>query len=155
MSSPDREFQLMKEIIKVTAYITCSGSILVFRHVDFPEAGIQVPSGTAEEGEDLNEAVLREAEEESGLSDLRLVSYLGKTSYVFDPAGKGAARIQRHYFHLSWPGPITKAGWQHWEASPSEGEEDQILFELYWVDRSGIPELTGELGLMLDKLPAV
>ncbi len=37
---------------KVYAYITHGHRLLVFSHRDFPEAGIQVPGGTMEEGED-------------------------------------------------------------------------------------------------------
>ena len=62
----------MKE--KVYAYIVKDHRLLVFRHIQFPEAGLQVPGGTVEEGEPLEEAVLREATEESGLEGLRLVA---------------------------------------------------------------------------------
>ena len=62
--------------------------------------------------------------------------------------------IQRHYYHLSWPGPINVERWEHWEMSPSAGDEDKILFELCWVPQNEIPELTGKLGLMLDRLPS-
>ena len=46
---------------KVYAYITHANRLLVFRHVDEPDAGIQVPGGTMEEGEAPDEAVMREA----------------------------------------------------------------------------------------------
>ena len=36
---------------KVFAYITHRCHLLVFWHVDVPEAGIQVPAGTVEPGE--------------------------------------------------------------------------------------------------------
>jgi ADP-ribose pyrophosphatase YjhB (NUDIX family) len=143
----------MIELIKVTAYITCEDKLLVFRHVDYPEAGIQVPSGTAEVDEDLEEAVLREAEEESGLADLQWISYLGETSYIFDSPGGEAVRILRFFYHLGFPGPMKEESWQHWEESPSVGDEERILFELYWVNRDEIPELSGKLGMMLDRLP--
>ena len=45
---------------KVFAYIIRGEHLLVFRHVDFPEAGIQIPGGTMEGGEDPALAVLRE-----------------------------------------------------------------------------------------------
>jgi hypothetical protein len=61
--------------------------------------------------------------------------------------------IHRHYYHLLIPGPIERKRWQHWEMSPSEGGTEPILFDLYWVDYPDeIPELSGELGDMLDKL---
>jgi hypothetical protein len=40
----------MIEIVKVSAYVTCQGHLLVFTHPTAPEAGVQVPSGTVEAG---------------------------------------------------------------------------------------------------------
>lgn len=54
---------------KVLAYITNRQRLLVFSHLDIPEAGIQVPGGTLEDGESPEEGVLREAYEETGLED--------------------------------------------------------------------------------------
>ena len=63
----------MKVIIqKVAAYITCENQLLVFTHVDYPQAGIQVPAGTVAEEESLDDAVLREAFEETGLPNLQI-----------------------------------------------------------------------------------
>jgi ADP-ribose pyrophosphatase YjhB (NUDIX family) len=54
----------------VLAYITCQQKLLVFRHSYEPEAGIQVPAGTIEEGEPPEQAVLCEAFAETGLTGL-------------------------------------------------------------------------------------
>jgi 8-oxo-dGTP pyrophosphatase MutT (NUDIX family) len=54
-------------IYKVFAYTTNQNRLLVFRHRDFPKAGIQVPAGTVQINEELPAAVLREAYEETGL----------------------------------------------------------------------------------------
>ena len=51
----------MRKVEKVYAYITSENQLLVFKHVDFPEAGIQVPGGTLDAGETPKAAVLREA----------------------------------------------------------------------------------------------
>lgn len=64
---------------KVTAFITRpegegSRQLLLFRH---PYAGIQIPAGSVEENEDITAAVRREAAEETGLSDLRILHSLG------------------------------------------------------------------------------
>ncbi len=56
----------MAIVQKVVAYITCGRWLLVFEHVGIPEAGVQVVQGTVEEGERLEDAVLREAREETG-----------------------------------------------------------------------------------------
>ena len=44
--------------------------LLVLKHRDIHEAGIQVPGGTVNEGETLEAAILREVQEESGLRHL-------------------------------------------------------------------------------------
>jgi 8-oxo-dGTP pyrophosphatase MutT (NUDIX family) len=140
-------------VTKVAAYITCDQKLLVFSHADFPKAGIQIPAGTVGQDENLNEAVLREAFEETGLSDLNIESYLGVKVYDLRSIDGREIDVHRHYYHLSIPGPIDADRWQHWEMSPSEGPKDPILFELYWVKiPDEIPELTSELGDMLDKL---
>ena len=64
---------------KVTAFVTRpnemgSLDLLLFEH---PWAGVQIPAGTVEEGEALEQAALREACEETGLTDLALHAYLG------------------------------------------------------------------------------
>ena len=69
----------MNEIIqKVTAFIVRERSgvkeLLVFKH---PTAGVQIPAGTVEEGEDLETAVKREAYEETGLQSVEIENYLG------------------------------------------------------------------------------
>ena len=65
-------------IEKVTAFITRSHNgvcqMLLFRH---PHAGIQIPAGTVEEGEDIEAAALREASEETGLHRIHVTAYLG------------------------------------------------------------------------------
>jgi 8-oxo-dGTP pyrophosphatase MutT (NUDIX family) len=69
----------MSEIVhKVTAFITrdqgTRREILVFQH---PTAGIQLPAGTVERGEDIKRAVIREAQEETGIETFALHALLG------------------------------------------------------------------------------
>lgn len=65
---------------KVHAYITREKEgvmqLLVFKHRDIHEAGIQVPGGTVDEGETLEAAILREVQEESGLRHLCIERFL-------------------------------------------------------------------------------
>jgi 8-oxo-dGTP pyrophosphatase MutT (NUDIX family) len=145
---------MMKQVVhKVAAYITCENRLLVFSHVDFPEAGIQIPCGTVMQGEDLDEAVLREAHEETGLDELRIVAFLGTRIYDMRPIDGTKRTVHRHYYHLLVPGVRKADRWQHWEKDPSEGAPEPILFELYWVEiPDGIPQLGAELGDMLPVL---
>jgi ADP-ribose pyrophosphatase YjhB (NUDIX family) len=71
-------------IQKVTAFITREGEpgpeLLVFEHEHMPEAGIQVPAGTVEISEPIEQAVLREAWEETGLKTFHIERDLGVLS---------------------------------------------------------------------------
>lgn len=62
--------------IRVAAYVVrhrATPELLVFDHVGVPEAGTQVPAGGVGAGAGLEEAVLREVAEETGLSTATVV----------------------------------------------------------------------------------
>ena len=65
-------------IEKVTAFVTRESEeghdLLLLEH---PHAGVQIPAGTVEENESPEEAVVREAAEETGLRPLSVGRYLG------------------------------------------------------------------------------
>ena len=111
--------------------------VLVFRHRDFPEAGVQVPGGTVEAGETLEAAILREVFEESGLRGLRIVRYLGALEYY---AAERAQWQLRHFFELEAPQGCAQT-WTH-------TEEDEALVFLYqwWPPERAEAELAGHLG---------
>jgi 8-oxo-dGTP pyrophosphatase MutT (NUDIX family) len=133
---------------KVVAYITRGMDLLVFRHTEFPEAGIQVPAGSVEPGESLRSAVLREAYEESGLASLQACTYLGSLDPVVGSSCEPAA-YRLHFFHLPYHGK-TPPRWRHHEALPSDGSDGPIEFEFHWVRLpDGVPELTGGQGAFL------
>lgn len=121
----------MRLIKKVYAYITRGEQLLVFNHVDFPEAGIQVPGGTLEPEELPESAVLREAEEETGLEGFQLAAYLGCDEIEFPDRIPGE-RHQRHFYNLLCPKDAPE-NWQHYEYHPSEGPLVPILFDFYWL----------------------
>lgn len=118
---------------KVYAYLTRGDELLVFRHVDFPEAGIQVPGGTLEAGEDPALGALREAREETGLDSLRLASCLGEHQWRFTD-GRQEVHL-RHFYHLLSDDPMPET-WQHYEMHPSDGSPGEFLFEFYWTPLS-------------------
>jgi 8-oxo-dGTP diphosphatase len=135
-------------IYKVFAYITHQNRLLVFRHTDFPEAGIQVPAGTVMPNEDLSAAVLREAQEETGLRGLRIKTCLGEQIRNMEDVGKDEIH-HRHFYHLLCEGDPPEQ-WQHDETDPSDGGSSPIRFEFFWAEiPHQIPELIADHGFML------
>ena len=134
---------------KVFAYITNGNRLLVFDHPEHPETGTQVPAGTRMEDEPPEAAVLREVEEETGLTDLRFESFLGEVDF---PVPEWNQVLRRRFYHLSCPGTPPER-WRHYERHPSDGTTEPILFELYWVDLSnGVPSLSPGHDAMLKEL---
>ncbi len=138
---------------KVFAYITHGRRLLVFRHPESPEAGIQVPAGTVQPGEDLEAAVLRVATEETWRTDLVLVRFLGEE--VRDRSDVGRDEIHhRHFYHLRCTGD-PPATWRHWETDPSDGSPGPIPFDFFWAPLpDGVPELIAGHGKLLPQLLA-
>lgn len=136
---------------KAFAYITHGQRLLVFRHSWVPEAGIQVPAGSIEPGESPEDAVLREAREETGLSGLMLAGFLG--DQVRPMADFGIEEIHhRYFFHLLIQAdPL--ATWRHSERHRSDIAAEPIVFEFFWVDLSReVPELIADHGQFLPEL---
>lgn len=133
---------------KVFAYITSRGRLLVFRHPLEPSAGIQVPAGTVEPGEEPDAAVLREAWEETGLAGLKLTVFLGERVYLHYSLPEVH---QRYFYHLVCEGDPPDT-WQHWERNASDESGDH-LFEFFWAQLSyGVPELVADHEALLPQL---
>ena len=135
-------------IRKVVAYITRVGvggglELLVFEHRDFPDAGVQVPAGTVEEGEGIGEALLREIEEETGLPGCRVVRELA----VYDWEHPETHNVhERHVFHLEAPEGVGEE-WSWVETSGGAVSEDQgFVFLFRWVALDGEIDLIAGFG---------
>jgi 8-oxo-dGTP diphosphatase len=136
---------------KVITYITNQERLLVFRHTQFPEAGIQVPAGTVELGESIEAAAMREAGEETGLKDLVMDERLGRDNIQVSLSGK-TVTVTRHFFHLRLPGKAPQR-WIHYEYNPSDGSPAPIEFEFFWVRfPSEVPRLSGNQGAFLHRM---
>jgi len=124
----------MIERLKVLTYITYGNKLLVFRQPESPEAGIQVPGGSVEPDEKLDEAALREATEETGLANLRLSAFLGDVR--LDQSDIGLEEIHhRHFYHVYCDEPSLES-WRHYEytASDRPAGHEPIPFDFYWVN---------------------
>ena len=143
----------MRTTRKAYAYITRGQQLLVFSHPDHPDAGIQVPKGTIGTDEHPELAVMREAEEETGLSNLRMIRFLGDVQFDMTSLGERAIH-HRYFYHLECTDFVPNS-WYHYEEDPSEGLEERIRFYLYWVNvPAGLPDLSVKYGhgQMLDQL---
>ena len=136
---------------KVLAYIMHGQRLLVFCHPHAPEAGIQVPAGTVKDGERPEDAVMREAVEETGLTELRLISFLGEE--VRDMSSWGVEQVHHRYFYHLECGGSPPRTWRHWEGDPSDGTAGPIEFEFWWADLAdGVLELSGDHGALVPEL---
>jgi 8-oxo-dGTP pyrophosphatase MutT (NUDIX family) len=121
----------------------------VFTHPESPEAGIQVPAGTVERGEDPAAAAMREAQEETGLSGLRLVTFLGRDTR--DMSDCGTEELQHRWFYHIACDATPPERWTH-------GEFDAfgnllIPFDFFWAQLpDGVPDLVADYD---DMLPAL
>ncbi|MGY5127036.1 NUDIX hydrolase [Streptomyces nigrescens] len=101
--------------IRVAAYVIrhrAVPEVLVFDHLGMPEAGTQVPAGGVTSVEGLEEAVLREVAEETGLLTATVVRQVAvedkphpdtgqprRTSFFFLQAPADTADAWDHYVH--------------------------------------------------------
>ncbi len=137
---------------KVVAYIASDDWLLVFWHLDVPGAGIQVPAGTVEPDEDPGLAALREAGEETGLTDLTLIALLG--SQARDMRDYGRPEIHLRYFYHLRCGEARRAAWRHDEREPADGGPP-VRFELFWVRLPDqVPPLIADQDALLPELLA-
>lgn len=136
---------------KVVAYIVRDDRIVVFTHPDhesWDKAGLQVPSGTIRKGELPEDAVLREAFEETGLDGLRIVRYLGMGEYDLRPYAD--AIHARHYFQLTVDGDDLPERWHTYETG--DGDIEPIRFELYWIPVSQAHVVAGGQAALLGRI---
>ena len=134
---------------RVFTYITQGSRLLVIEYVDHSYADRQIPGGTIEPGESPEQAALREATEETGLSGLKIVSFLGSSIRNLRSIGRNET-ITAWYFHLCTD-DVTPERWRHTEVDSHEGT-GPILFELSWVPLDAIPTLGGIDNEMLREL---
>ncbi|MEL6402728.1 MAG: NUDIX domain-containing protein [Chloroflexota bacterium] len=145
---------IKKHVRKAFAYITHGRKLLVFEQPDAPEAGIQVPAGSIEPNEAPADAARREAHEETGLKNLRLVRFLGQHTY--DMSRWKPEIHQRYFYHLVYDSENIDASWEHGERFPSDQPDHDgsitHLFRLFWVDSDACPPLIAGHDHFLEKL---
>jgi 8-oxo-dGTP pyrophosphatase MutT (NUDIX family) len=138
-----------KAIAYITREVEGRKQLLVFTHRDQPEAGVQVPAGTAHDGEEIEAALFREVEEETGLTGLLLKGKLAQYDYRHPVTGN---IHERHVFHMLAPHD-TPDSWTWVETSGGEvPEEEGYVFEFAWRDLEEEVDLAGNQGDWLHML---
>lgn len=137
---------------KALAYVTRERDgrieLLVFGHEHIPEAGLQVPAGTLEAGEDPQRGAIREVFEETGVAGLRVVRHLCTRTLYADWAHK---HFERHVYHLELTGDAP----DEWTHVVTAGAGDAGLrFHCRWHDIAEPLELAGRQGEYLEYLLA-
>ena len=98
--------------LRVAAYVIRNArgpELLVFDHVGLPRAGTQVPAGGVHPGEELEDAVLCEVAEETGLVSASVIRPIA----VEDKPHPDTRQPRRTtYFHLHAPA-TTPDAWNH------------------------------------------
>lgn len=132
---------------KVVCYIVSAGHLLVLTHRDLPldEVGVQVPAGTVRPDEDPAAAALREAAEETGLTDLKVVRKLGEADYDINPHRWEV--MHRHFYELTTDCPLTRR-WISQEPDPEGGGRGPD-FDCYWIPLEQGHILSGGLSNLL------
>ncbi|HYP19067.1 MAG TPA: NUDIX domain-containing protein [Chloroflexia bacterium] len=149
LPGPPAPTRYRKAIAYITREVEGHKQLLVFTHRDNPEAGVQVPAGTAHEGEDIEATLFREVEEETGLTGLRLKWKLAQYDYRHPTTGN---LHERHVFHMLAPHG-TPDRWTWIETSGGEVPDDEgYVFEFAWRDLAEEIELAGNQGDWLHML---
>lgn len=147
---PQRNDEVMREPeLKVVAYIVRNGRMVAFLHEDdddpVMESGLQVPAGTVERGESPEDAVVREAFEETGLQHLELVRKVG----VDHPTWPDTRPQTRYFYELR--AAEAPDEWRHVERhgrSRSRGRP----FRLFWIPIAKAPLLAAGQGMFAARL---
>jgi 8-oxo-dGTP diphosphatase len=133
---------------RVVAYVTreCDGrtELLTIEHRDLPEAGVQVPAGRVDHGENLVRAVRREVAEETGLDDTRVIRRLPGFEAEYESAHES------HGFHLVAEAE-TPDTWEH--EVRGEGSDAGLVYVCSWLPLSLDLRLWNGRDPMLRHLP--
>ncbi|MCX4713025.1 MULTISPECIES: aminotransferase class I/II-fold pyridoxal phosphate-dependent enzyme [Streptomyces] len=139
--------------VRVAVYVTRpSGNgpeLLSFAHRDFPDAGIQVPAGGVDPGEDLETAARRECMEETGIAAIRDLRALGVDQSPHPATGQDRVTV---FFHavIDQTAPDE---WRH--IVGGVGTDDGMVFDCRFAPLAEVgPTLVDGQDGFIDQIPA-
>lgn len=127
----------MLKVLKACPCIVRKNRILAFKH---PTAGFQIPKGSVEDDESIEEAVLRELAEESGIRTASIDSKVGELDWLIEAGTTTFVQAEHQEWHIYLvhvDQPLPEA-WTH-SAIGSKAEQG-LDFEFFWQPFNPIPE---------------
>lgn len=121
---------------RVVAYVTRvrdgRTELLVFEDPEHPQIGVQVPAGRLDADEELEAALLRELDEEAGLTGVRVVRELPGFEDHYP------SRYENHGFHVILEEEAPDE-WEH--VVRGTGDDAGLAFRYRWVPLEPDPRL--------------
>jgi 8-oxo-dGTP pyrophosphatase MutT (NUDIX family) len=132
---------------RVVGYVIRDGNerreLLVFEDPVHPHMGVQVPAGRLDPGEELEAGLLRELEEEAGLTNVRIVRELPGFEDHYP------SRYENHGFEVVIEGDAPDE-WDH--VVGGAGDDAGLTFHYRWVPIARDLHLFGRPHPLLDQL---
>jgi ADP-ribose pyrophosphatase YjhB (NUDIX family) len=136
---------------RVVGYVTRElhgrHELLVFDHRDMPDVPTQVPAGRIDAHEDLETGLRREVEEETGLTNVRVVAELADANEFERLYGPDAHRSWAFHAAAEPDGP---ARWDH--PVTGTGMDAGLVFACRWAPLDDCPPVWGEADPLVEKL---
>lgn len=132
---------------RVVGYVTRGRELLVFDHKGMPEVPTQVPAGRVDAHEDLEAALAREVEEETGISVSRVVAELADADDFERLFGPHDHPSQAFHAVADAGGP---SEWEH--PVTGTGMDAGLVFICRWVPLDEAPPLWGKADPLVERL---
>lgn len=135
-----------KAIAYITRKVGDKTQLLVFDHdKEYSDAGTQVPAGTVDSRENIQEALLREVQEEAGIDNLEVADKFDEYTFF---RNIHECFNRRHVFHLTSKNPLPDK-WTH--VVTGDGADQNLNFHYYWMDMDKVKgRLSGRLDDSVD-----
>jgi 8-oxo-dGTP pyrophosphatase MutT (NUDIX family) len=128
---------------RVVAYVTRGRALLVFDY----EGLVELPAGRIDAHESLEEGLVREVEEETGLADVQVVGELADVAEFARLFGPGVH--ESHALHAMTEAE-TPESWDHHVTGT--GMDSGIVYRCRWVHLDDCPPLWGKSDPLVERL---